>query len=303
MRAKRILLLPAVIILGLGLFFVRSLAQQTNPGLTVHPSNFELTINPGEVIEKDVTYENGTNREITINVQRRNFTAEGEEGGVNITAENTPFSLASWIEVSPTQATIPAHGSATFHFKVSPPKNAEAGGHFGSLVFGTNPGKPNSNGAAVSQEVTSLILVKIPGNVEERAFVQSLTTSSPFYEFGPVTFFLRIQNKGKIHVAPFGSIQVKDMFGNKYDAPLEIKNVLPNSTRKIPAVLSKKLLFGKYTGTLIASYGTKNQPLYASVEFWAFPVRYLAAAGILLFVLVLMRKRIMRAIKTLATGK
>jgi hypothetical protein len=304
MKNKRILILAIIFLIALSTLVYASIqAQKSTGGIAVHPSNFDITAVPNQNSTGVITVDNLTSQPMQILVNLRNFTAQGEEGSVNLTAEDTTYSLAKWIKVEPATVEIKAHSSQDFTFTIEVPKNAEPGGHFGSVVFTTAPSKDlKGSGAALSQEVASLILFKIPGSTKEQAMLESFTTDKSFYEFGPVTFNARVKNEGGVHIAPAGSIVVKGWFGQKFIVPLEMRNVLPDATRKIPATLKNKLLFGKFTATLIATYGTQGQQLYQSTGFSAFPVRYGVIALIILIVLYLGRKRIARSIKVLLTG-
>lgn len=277
-------------------------ARNALKGISVHPSNFDFTYN-GKPLREDITVDNSTNQDIQIAVQLKNFTAEGEEGGVALTTENTGFSLASWITVTPMTALIKKNSSQQFSFTISPPYNAEPGGRFGSIVFATVPNtKIAGTGASLSEQVASLILLKVPGNAEEKALVESLITDKNFYEFGPVTFSLRIHNMGEVHIQPYGAIVVSGILGQRFSLPIDPRTVLPNSIRKIPIVLSNKLLLGMYTAHLVASYGTKGIPLYGEATFYAFPIRYGIVLFILLLFLFLARRRIRTALHVLITG-
>lgn len=280
-------------------------AQSSNNGLLVLPSNFDITQNPGETAEKTVRLMNLTDQQITVHVDRRNFTAKGEEGGVEFLGnETSSFSLASWITVTPdTNVVIPARAEKEFTFRVTAPKTAEPGGHFGALVFATTPGGVKSTGAALSQEVASLILTRIPGDVHEQAVVESFQSDHNFYEFGPVNFTARIKNEGGVHIRPIGSVLITDMFGRKTAVDIEPRNVLPGAIRIIPALLKDKLLIGRYHANLILAYGSHNQNIYASTEFWAFPVRYALMLLAVLVVLIFFRKRLFRAVRILVKGK
>jgi len=304
MKYKRIFI-PAIFLIILSTFVYASIqAQKANGGLAVHPSNFDITAVPDKNPTGTITVDNLTDQPMQIVVNLRNFTAQGEEGSVNLTAEDTTYSLAKWIVVTPMTVEINAHSSQSFAFTIEVPKNAEPGGHFGSIVFATAPSKNlTGSGAALSQEVASLILFKIPGDTKEQAVLESFTTDKSFYEFGPVTFDARVKNEGGVHIAPVGSIVVRGWFGQKFIVPLEVRNVLPDSVRRIPSTLNKKLLVGNFTATLIATYGTKGQQLYQTVEFSAFPVRYGIVVLIILILIFLARKRIMKSIRMLLTGK
>jgi hypothetical protein len=304
MRLRRISVLVVFLLMLSAFAYVSIRAQKTTGGIAVHPSNFDITAVPDKNSSGVITVDNLTDQPVQIAVELRNFTARGEEGSVNLTTDDTTYSLAKWIKVTPDTVAIKAHGSQDFNFTIEVPRNAEPGGHFGSIVFATVPAKDlKGSGASLSQEVASLILFKIPGDTKEQAALESFTTDKSFYEFGPVTFDARVRNEGGVHIAPAGSIVVKGWFGQKFIVPLEMRNVLPNSIRKIPATLKNKLLVGNFTATLISTYGTKGQQLYATTGFFAFPVRYGIAALIVLAILVLARKRIGKSIRVLLTGK
>ncbi len=307
MKGKKLLHLPlllSVVVIGviIGIGFIK--AQTNPPALVVHPSNLEINLTPGAPTKGTIFLKNTTDKPVTIQTSIKNFTAQGEEGGVDLTSDNTPFSMSSWVRITPEKIDIQAQQEVAFSYTITPPLSAEPGGHFGSIVFATIPSTVNAGaGSAISQEIAALILAKIPGNVKEDALVESLTTEKPFYEFGPVKFVMRVKNQGDIHVQPFGAIQVKDMLGNKVDTTIPPTNILPNAVRKIFISYPHHLLIGKYTATIVASYGTKNQPLVGSVEFYAFPIRYGIVLLVILIVLLLLRKRIFKAFKMMATGK
>jgi hypothetical protein len=304
MRFRRTLVLAILVLISSTLIFTVIHAQKTTGGIAVHPSNFDIVGQSNQKSTGVVTVDNLTDQPIQIVVNLKNFTAQGEEGSVSLTKEDIAYSLAKWIKVEPPTIEINAHSSQDFTFTIDVPKNAEPGGHFGSIVFTTVPSKNlNGSGASLSQEVASLILFKIPGDTKEQAVLESFTTDKSFYEFGPVTFEARVKNESKVHIAPAGSIVVKGWFGQKFIVPLGMRNVLPDSVRKIPTALKNKLLFGKFTATLIATYGTKGQQLYASTDFSAFPVRYGVVVLIILIILFLGRGRIRKSIRVLLTGK
>lgn len=303
MRTRPLIFTSAILVAILSISMIKLQAQEKNPGMIVHPSNFDISVSPAETTSKDIYVENSTDKEEKISVSTRNFTARGEEGSVEFTDQSYAFALASWMKVSPASAVVPAHGTAKFTVTMTAPTNAEPGGHFASVVFGTTPSKlSGGSGAAVAQEVASLFLVRIPGDVKEEAMVESFNTNQSFYEFGPVSFDTRVKNNGLVHVKPEGEILITNMFGQKFSVPFDGQNVLPNAIRKMDTTWSKHILIGKYTATLILAYGTKNLPLGGSTVFYAFPVRFGAIALVVFILLFLMRKRLSKAFRALIKG-
>ena len=276
-------------------------------GVGISPLTFELTANPGDVIENQVKVYNPSDTTIGIKMEVEDFTVTGEIGHVKIEpAETESYSIARWVKMEPEEFTLEPGEQKFVKFTINIPEDAEPGGHYGSILAGTTAvigGK--FVGAAIAGRVGSLILVSIAGAVKEEIATESF--SCPNYsEYGPIPFIIRFENKGTIHVKPKGFIVVTNWLGKKI-ASIEIpqKNVLPNSIRKIDTSLNKKWFWaGKYTATLVGSYGANNISLVPTViTFWAFPWK--AGIGILVIIMffLLTRKRWFAAFRILIRGE
>lgn len=285
-----------------GIVLAQDASQVT---ISVSPTVFELSANPGETIENSFRIVNGTDQELSLNATPKNFTAEGEEGGVNLTEEETSFSLASWISVSPQSVTVPARGSQTFDFTVAVPGNAEPGGHFGSVIVQTEAVQVNATGAAVSQEAGPLILVSVAGDIVEEASIVDFKTSKSFWESGPVVFETRVENSGNVHFKPSGTISIKNMFGNEVTKiNLEERNVLPGTIRKLVNEWSPGFAVGRYTADLSIVFGDDSSIDTASTSFIVFPYKIIVPGllGLIVvgYLVVRFRKRIAAAGRALA---
>jgi hypothetical protein len=94
------------------------------------------------------------------------------------------------------------------------------------------------------------------------------------------------------------------MFGRKVAVvPVDPLNVLPNSTRRLPAVWKEQGLFGRYTATLSVSYGDKQQIITSTTSFTVIPYKPIVATllvGTLIgFIIYRGRRRIARSLKIL----
>ncbi len=301
--------LVTIVILSFFLFFpFRSAQAQEVVTLSVSPPVFELTANPGDELKNVIRVSNPHEEPVKVSVDTRNFVAVGEGGSVGLTEEKTPYSLASWISVSPTEVEIPGESSRYFNIKTEIPLNAEPGGHFGSVVFKTGGGTVAETGAAVTQELGSLFLLRVSGKVNEDGRVESFSTEKQFWEYGPVRFDLRVKNNGNVHIKPQGKIVIKDMLGREVtEVEVDPQNVLPDAVRKFSPTWEKEILFGKYTATASLVYGSNSDVLSASTSFYAFPYKVGGAVLVgLLIVGVLLyrgRKRITLALKILLGRK
>ncbi len=272
--------------------------------LSVSPPVFELSANPGDELKNVIRVSNPHEEPLKVSVDTRNFVAVGEGGSVGLTEEETPFSLASWISVSPTEAVIPGETSRYFNVQTNVPANAEPGGHFGSVVFRTGGGAVQQTGASVAQELGALFLLRVAGKVTEEGELASFAAEKNFWEYGPVAFDLRVENLGNVHIKPQGKIKITNIFGKEV-AEVEVapQNVLPGAVRRFTPSWDRKNVIGKYTANLSLVYGSDSEVLSSSTTFYAFPYKIGGAAlvGIIAlgFLLYRGRKRIGLALRIL----
>lgn len=277
-------------------------AANNQIGLAVSPPTVELAANPGDTLKSSIRVDNITDDTLSVFVDRKNFEASGEEGQAVLTTDDTTYSLASWIAVAETQASIPAKSSKVFNFTINVPTNAEPGGHFGSVVFRTKAqAVTGQSGVSVGSEVGSLIFLRVAGDIKEGANIETFQPAKSFYEYSPVTFETRIKNSGSAHFKPQGTITITNMLGQKVaEVTLDGRNVLPGTIRKFETEWKSRWPIGKYTATLSLTIGDGGKTiLTSSTTFVVLPYKQLSIAFlilvIVLFILIRRRKRIARS--------
>jgi len=284
-------------------------ASPSPAGISVSPPTFEITGNPGDTITNVIRVENMGTSNLKLAVDRRNFTAIGEDGAVGLTEEENGFSLSSWLSVEPTSTSINAKSTKNFKYTIKVPLNAEPGGHFGSIIFRTIPEeKLEGSGASLAQEVGSLILLKIAGSTQEEAKIDSFKPAKDFFEYGPVTLEARVSNMGNVHVRPRGTITISNLFGQKVATlSLDSKNVLPGAIRKLDTVWDTKWRLGRYTATLVMVYGADQTQRASITNFVVLPYKIVIIVVVILLIVLKVlhksRKRIRTAMRVLFTGK
>ena len=287
---------------GLGL---AGQARADSLGFAVSPPAIELTADPGQTVSNSFKIINLTDTTLTLQADRNNFVAKGEEGQVDLTTSDDLYSLAPWFTATPAIITVPPRGTQSVGFSIAVPVNAEPGGRYGSLVFHTLTGTlPNGqSGAAVKQQLATLIFLRISGAAHDEVKIASFTTDKNSYEYGPIKFSTRVQNLGNVHEKPTGTITIKDLLGRTVSTlKLDPKNVIPQAIRRTDTSWSKKLLFGRYTATLVLNNGTFQQ-LTAQTSFVVIPYKLIGVVLLIVIILYLLvwrnRKRFNRAFKVL----
>jgi hypothetical protein len=274
-------------------------------GLAVSPPTFELTANPGDTLKNSIRVDNIVDTPLEVTVDARNFTALGEDGGIDLSSKDSEYSLASWISTTPSKITIPAQESQTFEYTINVPKDATPGGRFGSIIFQTaSTALGGGSGVAVSQEVGALVFVKIAGVVKESASVVGFNSKNTLNDHGPVDFDIRVKNEGNVYFKPKGTITISNFFGQTVaTVPVNEQNVLPGAIRKMDATWNSDWLFGRYNATLSLVYGKDQHVITASTAFWGFPYKLIgivvAVIAIIAALIYPRRARIWRAFKIL----
>jgi hypothetical protein len=293
---KRFLFSTTAVLVAVFLFVPRVVGQDAPEiTLSLSPQIFDISANPGEEISNSFRIVNGEDREIALKTSVKNFTVGDEEGGVELTDEETNWSLASWVTVSPTEISLDPLGSKIFDFTIEVPIGAEPGSHFGAIIVRTDAAELNQTGPSVAQEIGPLILVKVAGEVVEGAEIDSFGSTRTFWFTGPVRVETRLKNTGNVHFKPSGSITIKNTFGGEVTTlNLSEQNVLPDSIRSLvdewdPGVFA----FGRYTADLSMVYGSDDTILIASTSFYVFPVlmSVLVIGGIVFLVVVIRGRR------------
>ena len=265
--------------------------------VSVTPPLFQLTIGPGESWSSVLKVVNNNPYDVTYYSQAVDFAPKGEDGTstfIPIIEElNDPlkqaYSLASWLEISAAPVMVPAGGSGQIPFTVHVPMNAEPGGHYGAILVGTQPaGALKASGplVKVSSYVSSLLFVRIKGDVSESGRIREFTAGKIFYQTPRVDLGLRFENIGNTHLRPEGDITIYNMWGKERGKILinqengNFGNVLPRSIRKFDfSWEGESGLFevGPYSAVVTINYGEDGKKnVSAKTYFWVVPIIPLA---------------------------
>lgn len=286
----------------------------------ISPVTFELVGTAGEVIENYVkVYNPSSDASIKIRMEVEDIMPTGEEGQVLPveTLDIETYSIARWIKTDPEELALQPKEEKLVKFTITIPENAEPGGHYGVVLAGTRGiAGPGLTGAAITERVGTLVLLTVPGEMKEELIIKEFLRGKMYrgkefkprgyFEYGPVYFQVKLENKGTVHTRPVARIVITDLFGRRV-ANLELseKNVLPGSTRRFELSLEKKWLWaGRYTASLVGTYGRGNTSLEPVViNFWAFPWKIGAGVFVVLIFFILTRRRWITAFKILFVGE
>ena len=276
---------------------------QSTLSLSVTPTLFEMSAEPGQLWKSEVKVINSNDFDITVYAHAVNFAPQGETGQgkfIPVFEEMTEGStLAEWIDISSIPVTVQKERSMTIPFTVQVPEEASPGGHFAAILISTQPQKVESMSVKTAQVVTSLFFVRIAGDVHEKGSIRSFSPTKSFLQSPEATFELRFENKGNVHLQPRGDIVIYNMWGKErgkipINHQTHFGNVLPESIRKFEFSWKGEQSIadiGRYKAVASLAYGlNQKQFTTQSTYFWVIPVKSLLATfgGLLIFLFVVL---------------
>jgi hypothetical protein len=300
-------IIPVIALIVLGWAFSAS-------AMTLTPVRYEIQGNPGDTLTKEMTIINDGSTAVRYYSSFANFEAQGETGSASFVTPKDD--IGTWMMTDESITLAPGE-QKTVAFVVKIPKDAEPGGHFGVIFWGTAP--ENNSGdkqVSVTAKTGLLVLLTVNGAVKEGGGLLGFSTLNNqfWYNSLPVSFTYRFQNTGGDRVKPIGLIKIRDTVflpAQKLNANPVNGNILPNSTRKFtvdwvkyvppteaPIVTGvvknffhravyqwKNFAVGLYSANLNLTYGLLGQNVKKTVFFFVFPWQLLICL-IVLFIIV-----------------
>jgi hypothetical protein len=240
------------------------------------------------VWQSSIKVVNVNSYQLTVFPEVVNFEAVGEAGQGKFTpilhGDGEKSTLANWIHVDTGPKMIEPEQTGEITFFVEVPKDAPPGGHYAAILVTTEP--PNTNGEKLavrtSQAVTSLLFMRVEGDVHELATIREFRTTHSFLEKPEAEFALRFENKGNVHLQPRGYILITNMWGTERGRiPINYQthfgNVLPKSIRDFTFTWQSDFSLsdiGRYKAVATLAYGqTGSQSATATTYFWVIPLK------------------------------
>ncbi len=282
---------------ALFLSFAAPIWAQSNAGVTLRPATVEETLDPGAIVQHTITVRNESDADQVYYLSTRDIIGV-RDGNVPVfadeDAEPSPLELSQWVTLPFETMAVPARSEALFTFNLEVPKDAPPGSHFAGIFVSMDPPRLRESGAAIGYEIGTILIMRVSGEVIEKAEVRQFSTDQYVYGSPNVAFNAKIENSGNTLIRPIGPVEIRNMFGQRVDNEMMFNEaaggVYPRSSREFDFTWQGEPPgFGRYTALLSAVYGEEGakQTMSSSVTFWILPMNIiLPALGILAVVLL-----------------
>lgn len=282
--------------------------------MTLTPPLYQLSLAPGATWSSNLKFVNDNPYDLVVYASAQNFRTS-KEVGVTFTpihaATNTlAYELASWIRLPKGPITVMRGATIDIPFTIVIPNNAHPGGHYAAILVGNAPGGENAGVMSVGSQISSLLLLRVTGDVIEQGGIQDFLVAENIVQTQEELFTLNFANTGNVHIVPKGNIVITNMFGRErgrivVDEENILGNVLPETTRTFTFEWKGKRNFfdiGRYTARVALTFGEEGtRNVYSTAHFWVIPwiPLLVISCALLLFFLFMrfgLRRYVARAI-------
>jgi hypothetical protein len=137
--------------------------------------------------------------------------------------------------------------------------------------------------------IGTLFFITVPGAVEKSGELKdfSVVGDKIWYEKGPIDLSVLFENKGSVHLNPYGEIRIKNFFNEEVGfVELDPWFSLPKSLRSREVSWDRELLFGRYTATAYINRGYEDVVDEMSTTFWVLPWKIVGGIFFTLFIIL-----------------
>jgi hypothetical protein len=250
----------------------------------VEPGKTEVFLDPGESMVKNIIVTNRINRTVRFRLSTEDFigTNDPKQPVVLLGDDYSPYSLKDLIVPEITEFSLEFGERISIPVTITIPTNVEPRGYYGALIISNDPDKLEGSNATevegrtrIISRIGSLFLLKINGQGLSNGNIEDFKLIGPektFYSEKPAGFEIAFKNTGNVHLVPYGTITIKNMFGKVIQTlPVDAYFVLPDSTRYREIMWTKGFSIGRYTASLNLNKGYDGETEIAELALWVLP--------------------------------
>ena len=212
------------------------------PDITASPTAVSQVIKPGnsysgsfQVIDQGKTAYN-------FEIYAAPYHVSGENYTPDFTVLPSTPNVTSWFKFSLGSSHINAGQSVLANFTITMPAGTQPGAYF-AVVFAQTQFPTVPNSITLNERVGVIFYLQAAGQVTNKG--QLLTWQSSIFQEPPLTSAVRIEDSGALNFPAF-QVNVKDIFGQTKYSLNTIKQILPQTIRRVTIPWSETPAFGLF---------------------------------------------------------
>lgn len=231
---------------------------------------------PRDIIKKELTLENHTDRKYNIYIHVENVDpALGTTEFVSPGVSDLSTSLANWLEITRGVIELLPYETKTIPYLIHVNLSAKPGSYFARIRFGDGPSRD------VAEEkdagIALLLNLEVLDDAQERLNLGGFLTDHTVFTGTEAAFSYALENTGNRDITPRGSIRIFNRRGEEVgEVPVSslAGSVQVGATKQLAGVWDATGRLGKYKAFLDLEYGNDQlATVQDTVYFWVLPWR------------------------------
>jgi len=271
----------------------------------LEPAKIEVSLDPGQSTVKKLSITNrmATKRKFKVEIEDFTGSKTGQQTVILLGDEKGPYSLKDYLKPEVEEFSLKPKQKIIIPIEIAIPKDAQPGGLYGSVLISSMPddsektreAETGARGGAITiSRLGALFFVRVNGVVDQKGSLRDfriVPSKKIFYQGSPRGFEILFENKGSVHLNPYGVIRIKNLLGSVVgEIKVDPYFVMPDSLRYRQVKWDKKILTGKYEATALINRGYGDIVDEKTITFWVFPWKILAGVFGVIFLISLIVK-------------
>ncbi|HUD05337.1 MAG TPA: hypothetical protein VMR18_00235 [Candidatus Saccharimonadales bacterium] len=252
------------------------------------PTSTTPVINPGSVYNSSFQVIDQGNTTYNFQIYSSPYHVTGEDYAPDFTPIANAPNPAGWFKFSIGSSSISPTQSMKVDYSITVPKTTLPGAYF-AVAFAQTQYPKIPNTITLNERVGEIFYIQVAGPVTQGG--KLLTWQSNPFQEPPLTSTIRIEDSGGLNFPATIQVSVKDVFGQSKYSLSTVKEVLPQTIRRITIPWDKSPSIGifKVSGT-INFLGHEHKLPTKWVLVMSHTVRmYLLIVVVVLVLLIIMR--------------
>jgi hypothetical protein len=254
---KRIYFTPVGMLLGL-LLLMSGSAYAAPQDITMSPTSVSQTIVPGATYNGSFEVINQGNVGYPFRVYATPYHVSGEDYTPDFTLLPNAPKVASWFTFSTTTGYAKPGQTVTIKYSIHMPKNTPPGGYY-AVAFGETKFPQTGSSIVLNERVGEIFYLEAAGPVTREG--KLLTWESSMFQKPPFSATLRIEDGGGINFPAYINVKVEDAFGQPKYTLQTVKQILPQTIRRVVITWPETPSLGLFKVTGQLSYLQQTQTL------------------------------------------
>jgi len=261
------------------------------------PGKKEFSVARGQTVIDTIEVINNSGARVSFSVSAEDISGTNDlsQSFKMLGPGSGPYSIKDYIFPETPSFSLDNGQKIILPIEIKIPYDISTGGLYGAVIVQTKETQDqpenNSNinsGTKIIGRLAQLVFIKIQGLQKEDGALKEFFLADTGKK-NNISFLTIFENKGNVHLNPYGKIEIRDCLGKKIKTlPIDPYFVLPNSKRERNFELGDSLGFGKYSAFVYLNRGYGDIVDTKYVNFWIVDQRAKVYFGIIILLVVIM---------------